>query len=398
MVSEDSKGSIRVIKVPNMGDSIPDGNVKKILKKVGDVVSMDEPVASIETDKVVVDIRAPEAGKITSLFCKEGDTVKVGENLYELDTSVRVAVETETKPTPKETSSSSASIQTPLKPNPDPTRSMSSPPTTPTSTPPAKPAPVAPTATPPAKLAPMTSTPSEISGARSEHRVKMTRLRSRVAERLKSAQNTYAMLTTFQEADMSALMDLRNKYKDEFSEKHNGVKLGFMSAFVKASTIALVEQPTVNAVIDGDEIVFRNYVDISVAVSTPNGLLVPVIRDCSTLSFAEIERTIAELAVKGRDGTIAIEEMAGGTFTISNGGVYGSMMGTPIVNPPQSAILGMHAITKRAVVVNDQILIRPMMYLALTYDHRLIDGREAVTFLRRIKDLVEDPRKILLDI
>jgi len=225
----------------------------------------------------------------------------------------------------------------------------------------------------------------------------MKRIRIRIADRLKQAQNTYAMLTTFNEVDMSNLMAMRESYKEEFQEKHK-IKLGFMSAFVRASTIALQEQPNVNAVINDSDntIVYRNYVDVGVAVATPTGLVVPIVRDCDLLSFADIEKAINFYGLKAKDGKIEMEEMAGGTFTISNGGVYGSMMGTPIINPPQSAILGMHAINKRPVVVNDQIVIRPMMYLALTYDHRIIDGKDAVTFLKRVKELVEDPRRMLL--
>jgi 2-oxoglutarate dehydrogenase E2 component (dihydrolipoamide succinyltransferase) len=225
----------------------------------------------------------------------------------------------------------------------------------------------------------------------------MSRMRLRIAERLKGAQDTYAMLTTFNEVDMTNLMQLRDEFKDEFAKKHNA-KLGFMSAFVKASARALQEQPIVNAVIDGDEVVYRENIDISVAVATPTGLVVPVLRNCDKMSFADVEKTINDLGLRARDGKLSLDEMAGGTFTISNGGVYGSMMGTPIINPPQSAILGMHGITKRAVVVKDQIQIRPMMYLALTYDHRLIDGKDAVTFLKTIRDLVADPRRLLLEI
>eukprot|EP01024_Parvocaulis_polyphysoides_P055078 TRINITY_DN5604_c3_g1_i1.p1 TRINITY_DN5604_c3_g1~~TRINITY_DN5604_c3_g1_i1.p1 ORF type:complete len:245 (+),score=41.79 TRINITY_DN5604_c3_g1_i1:60-737(+) len=225
----------------------------------------------------------------------------------------------------------------------------------------------------------------------------MTRLRKRVAERLKGAQNTYAMLTTFNEVDMTNIMAMRSEYKDAFLERH-GVKLGFMSLFVKASADALKEVPAVNAVIDGEDIIYRDHVDISIAVATPKGLVVPVLRSADKLSFANIERTIGEMGKRARDGSISLDEMAGGTFTISNGGVYGSMLSTPIINPPQSAILGMHAINQKAVVVGKEIMSRPMMYIALTYDHRLIDGREAVTFLRRVKDIVEDPRRILLDV
>jgi len=225
----------------------------------------------------------------------------------------------------------------------------------------------------------------------------MTRIRNRISERLKGAQNTYAMLTTFNEVDMTNLINLRNQYKDDFEKKH-GIKLGFMSAFVKAAVAGLQDQPTVNSVIEGDEIVTRNYVDISVAVATPTGLVVPVIRDADRLSFAGVEKYLADLGKRAKDNQLAIEDMAGGTFTISNGGVFGSLMGTPIINPPQSAILGMHATKNRPVAVGDKIEIRPMMYLALTYDHRLIDGREAVTFLKKIKDVVEDPRRLLLEL
>ncbi|CAD7704314.1 unnamed protein product [Ostreobium quekettii] len=225
----------------------------------------------------------------------------------------------------------------------------------------------------------------------------MTRLRKRVSERLKGAQNTYAMLSTFNEIDMSNIMGMRSEYKDVFLQKH-GVKLGFMSVFVKASVVALQDMPAVNAVIDDDEIVYKDYVDISLAVATPKGLVVPVLRGAENLSFAGVEKAIVDLGSKAREGTLSIDEMAGGTFTISNGGVYGSLLSTPIINPPQSAILGMHSIQKRPMVVGNEIVVRPMMYVALTYDHRLIDGREAVTFLRRIKDLVEDPRRFLIDV
>lgn len=225
----------------------------------------------------------------------------------------------------------------------------------------------------------------------------MTRLRKRVATRLKDSQNTFAMLTTFNEVDMTNLMKLRSEYKDTFAEKH-GVKLGLMSGFIKAAVSGLQNQPVINAVIDGEDIIYRDYIDISIAVGTPKGLVVPVIRNADQMNFAEIEKEINKLAKKANDGTISIDEMAGGSFTISNGGVYGSLLSTPIINPPQSAILGMHSIVSRPMVVDGSIVPRPMMYIALTYDHRLIDGREAVFFLRRIKDVVEDPRRLLLDI
>lgn len=234
-------------------------------------------------------------------------------------------------------------------------------------------------------------------GSRNETRVKMSKMRLKIAERLKDSQNTAAMLTTFNEIDMEHIINLRNKYKDTFEKKH-GVKLGFMSAFVKAASAALAEFPTVNGVIDQDHIIYRDYHDISVAVATPTGLVVPVLRNVETMSFADIEKKIAEYGSRAKEGLLAIEDMQGGTFTVSNGGVYGSMMGTPIINPPQSAILGMHGTTKRAVVVGDEIKIRPVMYIALTYDHRIIDGREAVLFLKKIKSVIEDPQLLLLDL
>jgi len=238
---------------------------------------------------------------------------------------------------------------------------------------------------------------TEIAGTRSEHRVKMNRMRLKIAARLKEAQNTNAMLTTFNELDMSGIMELRKTNQDAFVKRH-GIKMGFMSAFVKASAYALQKQPTVNAVIDGQDTVYRDYVDISVAVATPKGLVVPVLRNAHDMSYADIEKGIAALGNKAKNNQLAMEDMDGGTFTISNGGVFGSLFGTPIINPPQSAILGMHGVFERPVVRNGQVVIRPMMYIALTYDHRLVDGREAVTFLRTIKNAVEDPRVMLMDL
>jgi len=234
-------------------------------------------------------------------------------------------------------------------------------------------------------------------GSRSEQRVKMNRMRQRIAQRLKDAQNTCAMLTTFNEIDMTNIMEMRKKFQDQFVKTH-GIKLGFMSAFLKASAYALTDQPSVNAVIDEMEIVYRDYIDISVAVATPKGLVVPVLRNVESMNYTDIEKGLVELGEKAKSGNLAIEDMDGGTFTVSNGGVFGSMFGTPIINPPQSAILGMHGIFERPVAINGQVVIRPMMYVALTYDHRLIDGREAVTFLRKIKAAVEDPRTLLLDL
>ncbi|XP_049562688.1 dihydrolipoyllysine-residue succinyltransferase component of 2-oxoglutarate dehydrogenase complex, mitochondrial isoform X2 [Orcinus orca] len=276
-----------------------------------------------------------------------------------------------------------ASIPTQMPPVPSPSQPLTSKPVSA----------VKPTAAPPV------AEPGAGTGLRSEHREKMNRMRQRIAQRLKEAQNTCAMLTTFNEIDMSNIQEMRSRHRDAFLKKHN-LKLGFMSAFVKASAFALQEQPVVNAVIDDTtkEVVYRDYIDISVAVATPRGLVVPVIRNVETMNYADIERTISELGEKARKNELAIEDMDGGTFTISNGGVFGSLFGTPIINPPQSAILGMHAIVDRPVVVGGKVEVRPMMYVALTYDHRLIDGREAVTFLRKIKAAVEDPRVLLLDL
>jgi len=370
----------RKVTVPTMGDSITEGAIKKWYKGAGDYAKQDELVVTIETDKVVVEIRAPENGLVTKTLVDAGASVNVGADLFIIDTSAAAPAEAPKAEAPKK-EEPKAQPQAAPKASPPPQQQA------------AAPKAEAPKKAEPKIEMPKTSAPT---GPR-EQRETMTRLRQRISQRLKDSQNTYALLTTFNEVDMSNIMALREKYKDDFHKKH-GVKLGFMSAFIKAASAALKDQPVVNAVIDGNDIVYRNYVDISVAVATPTGLVVPVIRNVDQLSFADVEKTLVVLGNKARDGKIEMEDMAGGTFTISNGGVYGSMMGTPIVNPPQSAILGMHGITKRAVVVNDQIVIRPMMYVALTYDHRLIDGREAVTFLRKIKDVVEDPSRLLLDV
>ena len=359
------------IEVPSMGDSITEGAVAALVKAPGESVATDETIAQIETDKVTIDVRAPSSGVVQSYKVAEGDTVTVGQ---EIAVFVPGNVGTPASPTPAAPTAKSAPA-----PAPAPAPAAAAPP---------KPASAAAAAPTP---------PSPPAGDRTENRVKMTRLRMRVSERLKSAQNTYAMLTTFNEIDMTNLMAMRADYKDVFLEKH-GVKLGFMSCFIKAASKALKAEPAVNAIIDGDEIVYRNYVDVSIAVSAPKGLVVPVLRDVDTMSFADVEGTIAMYGKKAREGTLGIDEMTGGTFTISNGGVFGSLNGTPIINPPQSAILGMHSIVKRPVVVNGEILARPMMNVALTYDHRLVDGREAVTFLKSIKESVEDPRRLLLDL
>lgn len=366
------------VPVPIMGESITTGLISSWTVKVGDVVAVDHIVAMIETDKVTVEVRSPIAGKITKLYATEGAEVNVGEPIMDVEASGEAPSTTTAAPKKAE------AAPAPVKAAPV------------TEAPKAAPKEAAKPAAAP-KAAPVVS-----SGAvdRSETRVKMTRMRQRIAQRLKESQNTAAMLTTFQEVDMGNLIELRNKYKDEF-EKSHGVKLGFMSAFVRACTAALQEIPAVNAVIDDatNEIVYRNYVDVSVAVASPTGLVVPVLRNTEKMSFADVEKTIGYFGKKAKDGSMALEDMTGGTFTISNGGVFGSLFGTPIINPPQSAILGMHATKMRPMVMKDgKIEARPMMYLALTYDHRLIDGREAVTFLVSVKNKIEDPGRLLLSI
>lgn len=363
-----------VVPVPVMGESITTGVLATWLVKEGQAVAADQVLASLETDKVNVEVRAPQAGVIKKLLAKEGEEVTVANPLFVIAAGAG-APAAAAAPAPV------AAAAAPAAPKAAP----------------------APCAAAPAKKeekkAAAPAAPVVAAGERSETRVKMTRMRQRIAARLKESQNTAAMLTTFQEVDMTNLINMRNLYKDDF-EKNHGVKLGFMSAFVKATTAALQEIPAVNAVIDDatNDIVFRNYVDISVAVASPTGLVVPVLRNCEKMGFADVEKTIAMYGKKAKDGNMALEDMAGGTFTISNGGVFGSLFGTPIINPPQSAILGMHATKMRPVVVNGKIEARPMMYLALTYDHRLIDGREAVTFLKSIANKIEDPSRLLLSL
>jgi len=383
-----ASGEIKVEKVPAMGDSVTEGTIAKWMKAVGERVEVDDIVVTLETDKVTMEIRATVAGVMTEHCAQPQATVAVGQDLFK----VAVGETAKDAPAPK---AEAPKAEAPKAAAPSAPKVEAQAPQAPPAKKAEAPKAEAPKAAAPPP-APEVPTPAA-SSSRGEFREPVNRLRARVAERLKNSQNTYALLTTFQDCDMHNLMQLRNQFKDEFFEKHN-VKLGFMSAFVKASAAALRDQPVINAVMADKEIVYRDYVDISVAVATPKGLVVPVIRDCDKLSFADIEKTIAALGARARNGQISLEEMAGGTFTISNGGVYGSLMGTPIVNPPQSAILGMHAINDRPVVVNGEIKIRPIMYLALTYDHRLIDGKEAVTFLRKIKHCVEDPRRLLLDL
>jgi 2-oxoglutarate dehydrogenase E2 component (dihydrolipoamide succinyltransferase) len=354
-------------------------------KEVGQYVKVDDVLCVVETDKVAVDIRASKAGVLVKQVAAKGETIKVGSELAHIDSA---AAPTVAASAPKaEAKPAAAQTQQPAETK----KQATAQPTTITAG--------VPTVTSPARPNAVSSTPTRATGARTERRVKMTRMRETIARRLMESQKGSASLTTFNEIDMHAISEVRNKYKDDF-EKVHGAKLGFMSIFVKAATAALQKFPDVNAYVDSNtkEIVYHDYCDVSVAVATPTGLVTPVLRSTETMSFKDIELAIKALGEKARKNQIAIEDLTGGTFTISNGGVYGSLMGTPIINPPQTAILGMHGIFKRPVVVNDQITIRPMMYVALTYDHRLIDGATAVQFLRTIKNTVEDPSRLLLDL
>jgi 2-oxoglutarate dehydrogenase E2 component (dihydrolipoamide succinyltransferase) len=417
------------IKVPTLGESVTEATVAKWLKKVGDAVAADEPILELETDKVTLEVNAPSAGTLSEILAAEGAEVGVGAVLGMLGAAgAAVAAPAKKAEAPKAAAPAAAPAPVAKAAAPAPAAAPKA----------AAPAPAAPKVSmagdfplapavrhlvdehglDPRKI-PATGKdgrltkadvigyiaaggdkavkPSVPNNVAREERVKMTRLRKRIAERLKEAQNTAAMLTTFNEVDMSAVMAMRNKYKDGFEKKH-GVKMGFMSFFVKACVAALKEIPAVNGEIRGDELIYKNFYDVGVAVGTPQGLVVPVVRDCDTKSFAEIEAEISGFGRKARDGKLTIEEMTGGSFTISNGGIYGSMLSTPILNTPQSGILGMHNIKQRAVVLDDgSIVARPMMYLALSYDHRIIDGREAVTFLVRVKEGLEDPGRLVLD-
>merc|ERR1719233_1840160 len=338
--------------VPNMGDSISEGTIVELCFKSGDYVNVDDIVAIIETDKVSIDVRASSAGVIEDYHCGVDDTVEVGAKLVTI--------------------------------NPDgqaPAGGAAKPAAAPTPTPAPTPAP----------------SPTPQGGSRGEKRVSMSRMRQRIAERLKEAQNTAACLTTFNEIDVSTFMNARKKYQEDFVAKHD-VKLGLMSIFVKASCIALQDQPSVNAQIEGKEIIYKDYNDVAIAVASPSGLVVPVLRNAEGMTLAEIEKQILSYAKKAKTGALALEDMVGGTFTISNGGVFGSVMGTPILNPPQSAILGMHGIFDTPVAIDGQVVIRPIMKIALSYDHRIIDGREATLFLRKIKQVVEDPMRVLFDL
>uniref|UniRef100_A0A914H3U5 Dihydrolipoyllysine-residue succinyltransferase component of 2-oxoglutarate dehydrogenase complex, mitochondrial n=1 Tax=Globodera rostochiensis TaxID=31243 RepID=A0A914H3U5_GLORO len=404
-------GEVLEVQGPAFAESISEGDIRWN-KQVGDFVKTDEIVAEIETDKTSVEVPAPFSGKIVELLVEEGGKVTAKQNLYKMEKGESDGTADEGPTTATEVPKKFADEEAPAKmEKPKPTGAAPSHPTKP---PPVPPMPKEPISSKPVseikvpkvqqqqpplkpKAIAEAGNSTAITGQRSETHVKMNRMRLRIAERLKEAQNTNAMLTTFNEVDLHNVVNMRKQYQEAFTKKH-GVKLGLMSPFVRASAIALQEQPVVNAVIEGTEIIYRNFVDISIAVATPRGLVVPVVRNVEAMSYADIEKTLGELGVKARDNKLAIEDMEGGTFTISNGGVFGSLFGTPIINPPQSAILGMHGIFDRPAAVDGKVEIRPMMYIALTYDHRLIDGREAVTFLRKIKQAVEDPLTILLDL
>jgi len=415
------------IRVPTLGESVTEATIGKWFKKPGDPVAVDEPLVELETDKVTIEVPAPAAGVLGDIAAKDGETVAVGALLGQIREGAG-APEKTAPPPPGRPDRATATAAPAAEEAPRPQTG-------------AKPAGVAPLAPSVRKLAaetgidvstvpgsgkdgrvtkgdmmaaieraasaptPVAQTaaavqvraPSPADDAAREERVKMTRLRATIARRLKEAQNTAAMLTTFNEVDMSAVMHLRNQYKDLF-EKTHGVKLGFMGFFVKACVRALKDIPAVNGELDGSDIIFKNYYHIGVAVGTEKGLVVPVVRDCDQKSLAQIEKDIADFGRRARDGTLKIEEMQGGTFTISNGGVYGSLMSTPILNAPQSGILGMHKIEERPIAIAGKVDIRPMMYLALSYDHRLVDGREAVTFLVRVKEILEDPARLVVDL
>lgn len=400
----------RTVQVPEMAESISEGTLKQFSKAVGDYVEQDEEIATIETDKIDVAVNAPEAGTIKEFLAKEEDTVTVGQDLVTLDTDGKPeeSGKSKAKEEPKQPASESQQTSS----QPDGAKEKSAPPEPKEEKPQTKAKPEEPSA--PSKPPPQQSKPKDEpkqkqpqqelkpSGAafsRSENRVKMNRMRLRIAERLKQSQNTAASLTTFQKIDMSSLMEFRKLYKDEILKK-TGVKLGFMSAFTRAAVLAMKEVPAVNASIEGpgggDTIVYRDYVDVSVAVATEKGLVTPVVRNAESLDMIGIESAIADLGKKARDNKLTIEDMAGGSFTISNGGVFGSLFGTPIINLPQTAVLGLHAINDEVVPVNGKFEARPIMYVALTYDHRLLDGREAVTFLVKVKQMIEDPRRMLL--
>ena len=408
------------IRVPTLGESISEATVGKWFKQRGDAVKADEPVVELETDKVTLEVNAPAAGVLTEILAETGQTVAVGALLGGLSPTAEavaaaaIASAASAAPPPKAV----AATATPPAPSAakiasergldlttvagsgkrgqvlkgDALAALARAPAAKPAAP--EPAPIAPPAPAPTPVATRATTPDD---AAREERVRLTKLRQTIARRLKDAQNVAAMLTTFNEVDMTEVMAMRTRYKDAFEKKH-GARLGFMGFFVKSCVQALKEIPSINAEIDGADLVYKNYYHIGIAVGTDKGLVVPVVREADQLSVAEIEKKIADYGKRARDGVLKIEEMLGGTFTITNGGVYGSLMSTPILNAPQSGILGMHKIQERPVAVDGKIEIRPMMYLALSYDHRVVDGKEAVTFLVRVKEALEDPARMVLDL
>ncbi len=426
------------IKVPTLGESVTTATVARWLKKAGESVAADEPLVELETDKVTVEVNAPGAGTLGAISAEEGAEVEVGAVLAMLEAAGAAPKPTAPTSVPTATASSTAANPSPgVNPPPRALGPVSRPATQPaTAAAPQAAASASPAHAPMPSAAKLMEEKGLESGAldgtgkdgritkgdvlqfltrpaaapavaaarqpraaeTGEERVKMTRLRKTIAQRLKDAQNNAAMLTTFNEVDMTAAMAMRSEYRDAFEKRHNGLRLGFMSFFVRACVAALKEFPAVNAEIDGDEIVYKNFVHMGIAVGGPNGLVVPVLRDADRLGFAGIEKGIGDFGRRARDGALKLDELSGGTFTITNGGVYGSLMSTPILNAPQSGILGMHKIQERPMAVGGKVEIRPMMYLALSYDHRIVDGKEAVSFLVRVKEGVEDPRRLLLDL
>ena len=406
------------VKVPVLGESITEATLGQWLKKPGEAVAVDEPIASLETDKVAVEVPSPVAGIMGAYAVEEGATVNVGAVIGSIDagtsaaapvsapahtaaapavapavtTTVAPAAEAENSDLPLSPAVRRLVLELGIDPSKIKGTGKDGRLTKEDVLAAAKGAPA-----PSADATVAAALTTQATGGRQEERVKMTRLRQTIAKRLKSAQDTAALLTTFNDVDMSAVMEARATYKDLFEKKH-GVRLGFMGFFTKAVALAARDVPAVNAKIEGDEIVYHNYLDVSVAVSAPNGLVVPVVRNADAMSFAQIEKAIGDFGAKAKAGTLTMDDMSGGTFTISNGGVFGSLMSTPIINPPQSAVLGLHRIEDRAVVRDGQVVVRPMMYLALSYDHRLIDGREAVTFLKIVKEAIEDPTRLLIDL
>ncbi|HUE79252.1 MAG TPA: 2-oxoglutarate dehydrogenase complex dihydrolipoyllysine-residue succinyltransferase [Sphingomicrobium sp.] len=452
------------VQVPTLGESITEGTLAQWLKKPGDAVAADEPIASLETDKVTVEVPSPVAGVFKEAVVKEGDTVEVGAVIARIDEGGQAAEKPAAEaagPAAEEVADAStnpagagenpqlrgdehapepepAAGEADEEPASDPVTTLSpavrravlehhvdpskikgsgkdgrltkddviaaaeaqkagGAPSSPAKAGAQTVAKATPAALPDGAPASAGARQSASAGERKEERVRMSRLRKTIAARLKEAQNTAALLTTFNDVDMTAVIEARTRYKDLFEKKH-GIRLGFMGFFVKAVALATRDLPSVNARIDGDEIVYHDYLDVSIAVSAPKGLVVPVVRNAQAMSFAEIETTIADYGKRAKDGTLTVEDMQGGTFTISNGGVFGSLLSTPIINPPQSAVLGMHRIEERPVAKDGEVVIRPMMYLALSYDHRLVDGREAVTFLVRVKEAIEDPTRLLIDL